>query len=54
MYKLGRCILVKMTITPGKKYRKEKVMKCHLCCIPRRGENRSAKPNLIKETIEFA
>ena len=50
MYKRGRCILVNLTITPGKKYRQEKVMKCPRFCIPRRGENRSAKPNLRKET----
>ena len=50
MYKRAKCILVNLTITPGKKYRQEKVIKCPRCCIPRRGENRSAKPNVTKET----
>ena len=51
MYKRGKCILVNLTITPGKKYTQEKVMKCLRCCITRRRENRkTAKPNLRKET----
>ena len=50
MYKRGKCILVNLTITPGQKYRHEKVIKCPRCCILRRGENRSAKPNVTKET----
>lgn len=33
---------------------RNEVLKCPRRCIPRRGENRSAKANVKKETIEFA